>query len=203
MALFEGLLIGLSMVIFIGPVFLLLLNSSLQYGLKAGIAVALGIIISDILCVLMCVLGFSTVVLTIDNQFWLGLLSAIILLVLGFFYLLKDTSLLSNNAIKSKSITALFIKGFSVNFFNPFVFLVWIGVYNYGKTSYASSFLLTVFLSATLFGILITDILKVILSQKLEKFISIRRLYYISKITGLILILFSVRVLWFVMHDLT
>ena len=62
MSILEGYVIGLGMVIFIGPVFFLLLNSSLQSGVKAGVAVALGIIVSDIICVALCYYGLSSII---------------------------------------------------------------------------------------------------------------------------------------------
>ncbi|MBQ0740572.1 LysE family transporter, partial [Aquimarina celericrescens] len=69
MYLLEGYAIGLGMIIFIGPVFFLLLHSSIQYGSKAGVAVALGIIFSDIVCVMLCYFGLSSFILVPQHQF--------------------------------------------------------------------------------------------------------------------------------------
>ena len=83
MSILEGYVIGLGMVIFIGPVFFLLLNSSLQSGVKAGVAVALGIIVSDIICVALCYYGLSSVITIEKNQFWIGVVGSIIILNFG------------------------------------------------------------------------------------------------------------------------
>ncbi len=198
MAFIEGFIIGVGMIIFIGPVFFLLLNSSLYSGIKAGIMVALGIIVSDIICVLLCLYGFSTFITVSENQFWLGIISSVLLLALGFFYLFKRVDLSTTHLKHDKNLSSFFIKGFSINFFNPFVFVVWIGVYNYGESKFSLNFQLTLFLTAVLIGIFATDVCKVILSKKLKKYLSKKRLLFVFKGTGIILILFSLRVLWYV-----
>mgnify|MGYP003340062785 CR=1 FL=1 len=50
-AIGKGVLAGLSMLLFIGPVFFTLLKSALQHGIKTGVSVAFGIFISDVICV--------------------------------------------------------------------------------------------------------------------------------------------------------
>ncbi|MHA7057518.1 LysE family translocator [Aquimarina sp. M1] len=193
MSFIEGFGIGLAMIIFVGPVFFLLLNSSLQYGIKSGISVALGIIVSDILCVLLCYYGFSSVLIVPYNQFWIGILGSCILLGLGVYYLFKEASITQNVPGSSKKWSAFFIKGFAVNFFNPFVFVVWIGVFQYGQQKFHDTSSLILFLMAVLIAILSTDILKVFLSNKLKSFISAYGLNIFFKITGVLLLVFSVR----------
>lgn len=43
MAILEGYLIGLWMIVFIGPVFFTLIQSTLHYGVRLGLSVAFGI----------------------------------------------------------------------------------------------------------------------------------------------------------------
>ncbi|MGY3793470.1 LysE family translocator [uncultured Aquimarina sp.] len=198
MSFIEGFLIGLAMVIFVGPVFFLLLNSSFEYGMKAGISVALGIIVSDIVCVILCYYGISKFITASHNQFWIGVIGSCILFGLGINYLLKKPHISNNLAIDSKKGSTFFIKGFSVNFFNPFVFVVWIGVFKYGSQKYFETLELYMFLSAVLMGILTTDLLKVFLSDKLKRFISVDRLKVFFRITGAVLLIFSFRLLYLV-----
>lgn len=200
MALLEGYGIGLAMVIFIGPVFFLLLNSTLQHGSSAGLAVAFGIIFSDIVCVWLCYFGLSKFITATTNQFWIGVLGGLILLGLGIAYSIKKVrsleETLGDTTLNSKKTSSFFIKGFSVNFFNPFVFVVWIGVFRYGSASYTNSISLLTFLIAVLLGILTTDVLKVLVAKRIRSHISAKKLGYSYKITGIILILFSVRLLY-------
>ncbi|MBW1297300.1 LysE family translocator [Aquimarina litoralis] len=198
MSFIEGFFIGLGMIIFVGPVFFLLLNSSLQYGIRAGVSVALGIIVSDIACVVLCYYGLSKFMIVYQNQFWIGIIGSGILLVLGLNYLFKKPLIIEDITINKKEWSTFFIKGFSVNFFNPFVFVVWIGVYKYGTQKYTEPLTLSIFLIAVIIGILTTDLLKVFLSDKLKKFITIHRLKVFFRITGILLLAFSMRLLYLV-----
>ncbi|WP_025739541.1 LysE family translocator [Aquimarina pacifica] len=196
MAFIEGYGIGLGMIIFIGPVFFLLLKSSLQYGYKAGVAIALGIIFSDIICVVLCYYGLFSFVNSTENQFFMGLIGSLIIFILGISYLLKKTSKNHPFSIRSKGVLPFFLKGFSINFFNPFVFAVWIGVYNYGQNNFNTNSSLLTFIIAVLAGIFTTDLLKVFLSKKVKKFANTKRLEVFFKVTGIVLIIFSVRILY-------
>ncbi len=198
MSFLEGYVIGFGMIIFIGPVFFLLLNSSFQYGSRAGVAVALGIIVSDIVCVTLCYYGLSSFITVESNQFWIGIIGSIIVFVLGINYLVKKAKITTEVSIHTRRLHTFFIKGFSVNFFNPFVFVVWIGVFNYGQHKFPDTRFLIVFLSSVLLGILTTDLLKVFLSKKVKKFISVNRLTMFFRITGVVLIVFSIRLLYLV-----
>lgn len=198
MSLIEGYIIGLGMIIFVGPVFFLLLNSSLQFGRKAGVAVALGIIFSDVICVFLCYYGISTFFVSENHQFWIGLLGSLILLTLGIGYLLKKAPSTFTNLPIPKRVFTFFVKGFSVNFFNPFVFAVWIGLFQYGKSKYTDIQLWT-FITSILLGILTIDLLKVFLAEKVKTFISPKRLTLLFKITGVVLILFAIRLLYMVL----
>ncbi|WP_282087589.1 LysE family translocator [Aquimarina algiphila] len=198
MSFLEGFIIGLGMIIFVGPVFFLLLNSSFQFGSKAGTAVALGIICSDVVCVMLCYYGLSAFVTIEQNKFWIGVIGSVIVFGLGINYLMKKVTTTTDIIVQSKKLHSFFLKGFSVNFFNPFVFAVWIGVYNYGQHKYSENGSLFIFIVAVLTGILTTDLLKVFLSKKVEKFISSKRLSIFFKVTGFLLICFSIRLLYVV-----
>ncbi|WP_299212181.1 LysE family transporter [uncultured Aquimarina sp.] len=198
MSFIEGFGIGLAMIIFVGPVFFLLLNSSFQYGIKAGVSVAFGIIVSDIICVVLCYYGLSSFMTATQNQFWIGIIGSCILFVLGINYLFKKAIITKDLSVVSKKWSTFFIKGFSVNFFNPFVFVVWIGVFKYGQQKYENTTSILVFLIAVLVGVLTTDLLKVFLSEKLKKFISEYRLSVFFKVTGVVLLIFSFRLAYLV-----
>ncbi|MBK6665062.1 MAG: hypothetical protein IPG48_02630 [Saprospiraceae bacterium] len=47
----EGLLLGLTLAILIGPIFVALTQTGMQYGLKAGIAIGTGVWVSDVLVI--------------------------------------------------------------------------------------------------------------------------------------------------------
>jgi len=194
----EGFLIGLGMVIFIGPVFFTLIKSALSYGFWAGMMVALGIFISDVVCVGLCSFGAIPYFKNPENQFWLALGGSFILVSIGLKYLIKpNTNVDKDLKLRAGHYTTYFAKGFIVNFVNPFVFLVWIGVIGLAQTKHGSGQELWVFLGAALLGILVTDSAKVVFADRIKKLIQPKFLRKAYQVIGVVMIGFGMRLLWF------
>ena len=186
------------MVVFIGPVFFTLLKSTLKYGMAGGMTVAAGIFASDVLCVVLCSFGAIPFFKNPENQFWLAIGGSAILLGLGLKYLLKPVvNIESSDIPKAAHYTAFFAKGFVVNFVNPFVFLVWIGVIGFGRMEYGFTIDLILFLAAALLAILLTDMLKALFAHRLKAFISPEYLKNIYRVIGIALIGFGLRMIWY------
>lgn len=198
MAIWEGYLVGLAMVVFLGPVFFTLLQVTLEHGYKFGFAIVWGILISDVVVVALCFLGASDLFSSTENQFWIALLGSFVLFALGLKYIIKpDLNTNTSLKVSAVSLSAYFIKGFLVNFVNPFVFIVWISTITYAESKYPEGDSALFFLIAALLGILTIDSIKVLISNKLKPFLKgvfLRRIFFII---GLILIAFGVRLLYF------
>lgn len=200
MALLHGYLYGLTLVLLIGPVFFTLLQNTWKNGFKSGFTVALGIISGDALCVaLLFGLGVSGWFLQTENQFWLGLIGAIILLVLGTLYTVRSprTDGVKVN-LKAGTYLNAFIQGFVVNFFNPFAFAVWIGAIAIASNLYDSTYSQSVFLGGMLMAVLTTDTLKVGLAHYIRPLLKTEWLNYIFKGIGVILCLSGIYLLFHV-----
>ena len=198
MAFLEGFLVGLGMVVFIGPVFFTLLKSALNYGFWAGMMVAFGIFVSDVVCVALCSFGAIPFFKNEENQFYLAVGGALILFGLGLKYLLKPNVNVDEQVkLHAGHYTVYFTKGFLVNFVNPFVFLVWIGVIGLAQGKFGSGQDLWLFLGAALLGILFTDSLKVVFADKIKRLIQPKFLSRAYQIMGVALVVFGARLLWF------
>lgn len=203
MSFLEGYLVGLGMSIFIGPVFFTLLKSTLHHGNGAGISVAIGIFTSDALCIGLCSFGAIPFFENPNNQIWLAIAGSIILFGLGIKYLVKPATYTDDKILlKYYQYSSFFTQGFLVNFINPFVFLLWIGIIGYGQGKYGFTIDLLTFLGASLLGILTTDVIKVILAQKIKGFIRPKVLSLVFKIFGILLIGLGIRMIWHIYYNL-
>lgn len=198
MAIWEGYIVGLAMIIFIGPVFFTLIQTTLQYGAKAGFAVALGIFISDVVIVMLCFFGATRFFESTQHKSWLAVIGSLLLFYIGLRYTLKPNITTDVDFKPSVfRLSSFFAKGFLVNFVNPFVFIVWITTIAYSETQFENTSNSIFFLMAALLGILTTDSLKVILAGSILKFLKPVVLRKVFFVTGLILFCFGIRLLYF------
>jgi threonine/homoserine/homoserine lactone efflux protein len=199
MAILTGILLGLSTLMFIGPVFFYLIKSTLEHNKKAGIAIAVGIIIGDIICVILALKGVGVFFENPENQKWLALFGGIILLGMGIKYIVKPSHNINRNGkFKAKSLWLYGVNGFLINFINPFVFAVWISFLSINKAKFNDESSVIISLTVTLITIFLTDCLKAIFAHKLKKLIKAERLKIMFKVFGIVMILFSVRLLYMV-----
>jgi threonine/homoserine/homoserine lactone efflux protein len=192
----EGYVVGLGMIVFIGPVFFLLLSISLHRGTNAGVATAFGIVISDLICVCLCYFGVTNFLNDTNAKMAILVIGGILLIILGLKYLFHSGKFEDKREVpKGYHYLSCFTKGFLVNFVNPFVFFVWIGVVtfqrNMGDTLYNS----LLFFSGALAGILSTDLLKVFTARQIKSILSQNVLRNLYRVSGLILIGFGIRML--------
>ncbi len=194
MSFIQGLLAGLAMVIFIGPVLFSLLQAALKYGFKGGFTVALGIIISDAVAVVICFHGAIPFFNDEYNQYWIALIGGILIIAMGIKYLWKP-SYYNSAEIKlgARDFSSLFTKGFLVNFINPFVFLVWIGLIGYAQKEHPEN--VKLYLVGALIGIFLTDTLKSFFADSLRPLLAHDKLKRIYMILGILLLFFGIRLI--------
>ncbi|MAZ37286.1 LysE family transporter [Salibacteraceae bacterium] len=195
MVFLEGYLIGLAMIVFIGPVFFTLLQSAFRFGKLSGIMVAIGIIVSDIVCVLIYYFGLNRIELPASSNYIIALTGAIILIGLGIKYLLQKPPNSEVSFASNLNLVSSFTKGFAVNFVNPFVFVVWAGIFVFAKESYSTQTEVQYHLIAVLAGILTTDLLKVLLADKIKPFLKPKILEKTTKFFGIVMIGFAFRLI--------
>ncbi len=193
----DGFLVGLALIILLGPVFFTLLKASLQHGLVAGTLVALGIFVSDILAVLLCAYGASAFLKSDDSRFYLALVGGIVLIVLGVRYFLKKKKAEEETIqLNAKHYIGFFSKGFLVNFVNPFVFAVWIGIIKVAGDKHGFDKNLAIYLAGTLLAIFSTDMTKVFLAAKIKNILKPQILFVLYKIIGVCLVLLGLRLFY-------
>lgn len=196
MEIITGLLLGLSTLLFVGPVFFYLLKSTLSGGVISGIAVAVGIIIGDIIYVIIILKGLGDYLNQPEITRWLALAGGLILLALGTKYLFaKYSESLNGEKLKKLAMGKHAFNGFVINFVNPFVLGVWVLFLSINTSKFDNQKSIVLSLITTLVVIFVTDILKVLFAEKLKRFLKPRPLKLISKLFGIIMLVFGLRLL--------
>jgi len=190
----EGIVFGLFLAFSMGPIFIVLTQSSIQKGWKAGTAVGLGIWFSDIVYITCCYIFVQSIASTLANEtfkFWASITGGVILIFYGL-YLMFSKSEVGQETIRlnAKNFAQYFSKGFLINTLNPFTPIFWLGV--------TSTYLITreitfneslIVMGAIMLCIIGSDLVKVFLAQMIRTKLTQKHMSFISKIAGSSLLL--------------
>lgn len=193
----SAILIGfiLSLVL-IGPVFFMLLETSVSRGWKAAITLNLGVITADVLCIFIAYFGSKDLALAIQNNPSIYIFGGFFILIYGLLmYVSKPNVKMRNVNVVNKNYFKTFMNGFLLNILNIGVIVFWFFIVStvviqYPKTE--DTFLYMGIVLATFFSI---DLVKIFLAQKVKDSFTVRRIFYLKKTIGFILIIFGIIVI--------
>lgn len=193
----KGVLTGFLLSIMIGPVFFVLLETSIRKGVRAALAFDLGVLLSDLIYVLIAYI-FSSEIAKLtsgSNKPIIEIVGGIIFVGFGVMNLIKKPKVetKAGEGLENPKTDYFWLgfKGFFLNFANPAVIFYWITVIaitpsTNGFVSHDVEmilFAITIFI--TFFGI---DILKIIGAKSLRPFITETLLMNLNRLIGLIFI---------------
>lgn len=200
MIVLNGIKFGVLLALLIGPVFFTLIQTSVEKGFWNGALVALGVSLSDTFYVTICYLGMAQVLENEEVRVYMAYIGGAILIVFGLYHLLVKSKRGSRSVYKPTGERGVFryvLKGFVINGLSPMVVVFWIGVISiasldYGYTRGVNFIIFFVSLLAT---VLITDILKAYLADKLRSLVTPRLLMVMNVTVGIALIIFGGRLI--------
>ncbi|WP_262490695.1 LysE family translocator [Ichthyobacterium seriolicida] len=186
---------GLLLSFLMGPVFFILIETSVTRGFKAALIFDLGVISADIVFILVSLFGSKPMIDAITENSSFLLIGGGALIVYGATYIFKkdkgeyrDLHLrkVNNNYL------ALFLKGLLLNISNMSVFIFWLSVVIAVATKISKVYyeIFACFLSIILTYLLI-DIFKIFLAKRFKKKLTNKRIYKIKSVTGYLLIFFG------------
>jgi len=176
----------------IGPVFVVLLETSATKGFRAGLVFDLGVILADILFLAIAYFSSFQLLENLSNQPGLYVFGGVILLVYGITIFFKPGTGKGKASINTRSggYLYLFIKGFILNLINVGVLVFWLGVIIIvGPSLDNDPNRLLTFFSGMLGAYLAMDILKIVLAKQLKRKLTRRRILLVKKGLGILLII--------------
>jgi threonine/homoserine/homoserine lactone efflux protein len=193
----DGIYLGLALAFLLGPIFIVLIQTSLLGGARAGLVAGSGIWVSDIIIVTLTLMFIKKIDVYVQNPnftFYVGMIGGLILISVGLKTTFKKSTLNfdADDKPTAKGWLSIWMKGFIVNTVNPFTFIFWLSTI----TSYVATKKLTLpesqwFVGAILVTIIITDSLKVLLAKMIRPRINEKSLLIVNKVAGSALILFG------------
>jgi len=188
--------VGFFTAFIMGPVFWVLLETSITKGFKAAVAFDLGVMFADVCFIGVCYLGSFQLLEDEQNKQGLFVLGGTILLLYGLFSWI-------NRAKKSKdqpdiqeskeNYFGLAAKGFAINILNVGVFIFWGGVTIVSSPASGKSFTsFVLFFSIVLLSYFITDLLKISVANRFKSLLSGKGIVIVNSIISLILVVSGV-----------
>ncbi|MGV6860848.1 MAG: LysE family translocator [Putridiphycobacter sp.] len=199
-----GVGLGLLLSIMLGPVFFILLDTSIKKGIKSALFLDLGVLISDIMYISIAYyfVNFVAELQKGENASWLMIVGGVVFVVFGYLTMQKKKPKVKKNAIKpsdlkSNNYFTTVLKGFFLNAVNPGVLFYWLTIIStlrgkdnlFGLNENTTVVIYLFVILATFFGI---DILKIVYANKLKNILTPAWLLIINRVLGIILICFGV-----------
>lgn len=207
-AIWNGFIMGLGLSFSFGPVFFMLIQTSIDKGWKESLIFDAGVLLSDFIIIAAAMLIIFTLGVDVDFsnpriQFWSALIGAIILIVFGLILLFNPRKKNSSNEfndikeVAKLNLSGLFFKGLVINFLNPSVFLIWFGAVPAVAGSFGGNMrLILTFFSSTMISYFIIDLGKIYTARKLKRFLTPRAISNFHRISGVLFIVIAVWILF-------
>ena len=186
--------LGFFLSFMIGPVFFVLIETSVTKGFRAAVVFDLGVIIADVFFIALAYFSSFQLLENLSNQPGLFVFGGMIITVYGIIIFLKKPKKASqqeNEYISDKkNYLGMFIKGFLINFINIGVLVFWLGIIIITGPTLENNLNLFVVFFSTMIGVyFFTDLVKILLAKQLKKKLTPTRIVKVKKILGFILVI--------------
>jgi len=182
-----------------GPLFFLILETSITKGIKPAFLIDLGAVFADAVFVTIAFLGTKSLLADIKDNPNLFILGGVLLLVYAIISAIttvrKKDEIIENEHIEPKGfrLFAYFLKGFFLNIINIGTFLFWLGLLvSIGPTLELETTRIIVFFSTVMIGYLFLGFFKIVLAKQLSKTLTPPVIYRLRMFVCFLLIVFGI-----------
>lgn len=186
-----GLMLSL---VFIGPVFFLLIETSLSRGHRHALALDLGVITGDILLIAIAFYSSHDLLEIIDRHPSFYRITAFIILIYGLYMIMSKTRmhLAGEEKLIASNYFRTFLNGFLLNVINIGVVVFWIITVISIHTQYPDTGDFVIYMAVVLATFFSIDLLKIYLARLFHDKFSPALVNRIRAIVGSILLIFSI-----------
>ena len=194
---------GLLLSVMPGPAFFILLQTSIEKGVKAALSFDLGVLIADLIYITLSFIFFTEIgkLAQGNNQVVVKLIGGSIFILFGVYSLIKSNPRqlksgkmeMQGPQIEGKEHLKLFIKGFVLNLLNPGIVFYWFGLMTLGSDELGmeSNSLLIFFIGIILVVFFSVDILKVVGAKRLQPYMTPNLFKALNLLTAIVLLGFG------------
>lgn len=194
----AGIPWGILLSFMIGPVFFILLETSIIKGFRAALVFDLGVILGDLFFIGIAYLGSYRLIKSLKDDPALFIFGGVLMLTYGIISFIKlkkevkvNTDIIDKEIIK-KDYASLFIKGFLLNIINIGVLGFWLAIIiSVGpKLEMQTSRMVTFFISV-IGSYLFVDCIKILLAKQLKTKLNPTNILKIKKGISVVMMVFG------------
>jgi threonine/homoserine/homoserine lactone efflux protein len=192
----DAVVFGFILSFSFGPIFFILLETSITRGIKQAIFMDFGVIVSDLLFFSLAYFGASKIA-TEENQPALFLLGGVILTVYSVISFInnvtKKKKIKKAKAIEETRLLKYTVKGFLLNIINVSYLVIWAGVIVwFGPKVEMSPVKIWTFFIVSVITYLAINLLKFLLSSRLKSKLTDKVLFYIRQGLNILILIFGI-----------
>lgn len=191
----KAIPLGFFMAFMIGPVFFALLETSAIKGFRAAIAFDIGVMFADVLFVLAAYFMTSSILEKLKDDPGLFIFGGSILAIYGIISFIQTRKIYLKEinpnilTVNNTNYTALFAKGFFLNFINVGVLGFWLGlIVVFSPQLDNNPERIFVFFSSIIGFYFIVDIGKILLAKSLNSYLTPLRIFWLKRIIAIIMV---------------
>ncbi|UFH36250.1 LysE family translocator [Flavobacterium acetivorans] len=194
----SGIPWGIFLSFMIGPVFFILLETSIIKGFRAALVFDLGVVLGDIIFIAIAYLGSFRLIQSLKDKPALFIFGGILMLaygVISFIGLRKEKKINTkeiDSEIIKKNYLSLFIKGLFLNIINIGVLGFWLAIIiSVGPKLEMQTSRMFTFFSTVIITYLLIDCLKIVLAKQLKTKMTPSNILKIKKGISIVLMVFG------------
>jgi threonine/homoserine/homoserine lactone efflux protein len=199
--------LGFFLSFMIGPVFFVLLETSVVKGFRAAFVFDLGVVLADVIFILIAYFSSYRLLESIKDDPALFVFGGLVMLTYGIISFVKTKKPKKNidpedpEELARTNYFSLFIKGFFLNFINIGVLGFWLAIIlTVGPKLELNPTRMLIFFTTVVLGYLVTDIFKIMLAKQLRNQLNPHNIALIKKVISVILMISGIFLLsqgWF------
>lgn len=186
----------------IGPVFFVLIETSITKGFRAAMILDAGVVLGDLVFILIAYFSTNQILEKLKDNPKLFIFGGILMFGYGLISYINEKKRYEKNQkdedekdiddIGKKNYLGLFFKGFFLNFINIGVLAFWMGVIIvFGPKLNMETNRIMVFIATIIASYLVVDIVKILVAKQLKSRLNKHNIHKIKRIISVILMIFG------------
>lgn len=176
----------------IGPVYFLLIETSLRKGWRYAIVLNLGVIIADVLCIIVAYFSSKDLSGYINAHPSLFMIGGFFVFIYGLVMMFKKIKAEPQDIATNKGYLYMFFHGFAMNLLNIGVILFWFFIVSTIAIRYPQWPKFSLYMGIVLLTFFGIDLIKIFIANRVKKQLTVNRINQIRKVLGFILLICGV-----------